>query len=157
MQVENQNTDEFHKVFVFYDPTGDVSAFTEDKTISSIFEITRSRKYYRKRKIKMNEQQYRAFLYLHKDEMLFMNVLTDGEKSFDYVTTYRENFELDTACDTVFDKMIDFSRSFLEFPLTDEVEKSLEVLYNEFMNGEPKYQKYSTFNLFLNLFKERIL
>ena len=155
--MQNDASEKKHKLTIFYDKDGEVSAFTENKTIENLFEITRNTRYYRKRKVKMNEIQYRGFIATYNRDQMFINVLTDGELSFDFVTTYRENFELETETDRIFDTLLDQMKILTNFGFNEEVMTAIEKLYDLFMHDNPKLGKYNTFNLFLKLFYERFL
>lgn len=155
--MQNDASEKKHKLTIFYDKDGEVSAFTENKTIENLFEITRNTRYYRKRKVKMNEIQYRGFIAIYNRDQMFINVLTDGELSFDFVTTYRENFELETETDRIFDTLLDQMKILTNFGFNEEVMHAIEKLYDLFMHDKPKLGKYNTFNLFLKLFYEKFL
>ena len=145
------------KVTIFYAPSGDVYAFSENKELVTLFEGTRMLRGYIKKKVTMNELQYRAFLAFHKTEMLFLNVLTDGEKSFDFVTTYQENSILDMECDKIYDRVLKLEASLLPLPFTDKIRDNLGNIVVGRKSEVERFGKFNTFEIFVNLFKESIL
>lgn len=151
--IENKIT----KVTIFYDPDGFVYAFSENKELIALFEGTRRLKGYIKKKVTMNEYQYRSFLMFNRNQMMFLNVLTDGEKSFDFVTTYQENADLDKRCDDIYNKLIDLELKFMPLPFTDEIRNTLADLVVVRKMKEKKFGKYNTFEIFMELFKDSIL
>lgn len=149
--------DKLTKVTIFYDPDGDVYAFSENKNLVMLFENTRRLKGYIKKKVTMNEYQYRAFLQFNQNHMMFLNVLTDGEKSFDYVTTYQENDTLDKRCDDIYNRLMKLEYLLFPIPFEEEVRKKLADLVAARKSKEGKFGKYNTFEIFVDLFKDSIL
>lgn len=145
------------KVTIFYGPDGDVYAFTENKELASLFENTRVLRGYIRKKVTMNELQYRAFLSFHNREMLFLNVLTDGEKSFDFVTTYQENSILDNECEKILDHVMELEKTLLPLPFSDKVRSNLSELVMARKSNVEKFGKFNTFEIFVKLFKDSIL
>lgn len=149
--------DSITKVTIFYDPDGDVYAFSENKDLVTLFEGTRLLRGFTKKKLTMNELQYRSFLAFHNTNMLFLNVLTDGDKSFDFVTTYKENSLLDAECDRIYDKILELERILLPLPLADKFRKHFAGIVSA-RNADPTTMgKFNTFEIFVKLFKESIL
>ena len=149
--------DKLTKVTIFYDPDGDVYAFSENKNLVMLFENTRRLKGYIKKKVTMNEYQYRAFLAFYKNRMMFLNVLTDGEKSFDYVTTYQEDSDLDRRCDEIYNHLIELEMKLLPLPFTNEMRNKMADLVVARKSKEGKFGKFNTFEIFIDLFKDSIL
>lgn len=145
------------KVTIFYDPCGDVYAFSENKNLVTLFEGTRRLRGYIKKKVTMNEYQYRSFLAFYTNRMMFLNVLTDGEKSFDFVTTYQENSDLDKRCDDVYNKLMDLEMTLIPSPLTYDLRNTLADLVVARKSKEGKFGKFNTFEIFVDLFKDSIL
>lgn len=149
--------DKLTKVTIFYDPYGSIYAFSENKNLVTLFEGTRRLQGYIKKKVTMNEYQYRSFLAFNRNHMMFLNVLTDGEKSFDFVTTYQENLDLDKRCDEIHDRLMDLELKLLPLPFTDETRNKLADLVVARKMKEGKFGKYNTFEIFVDLFKDSIL
>ena len=145
------------KVTIFYDPSGDVYAFSENKNLVTLFEGTRRLRGYIKKKVTMNEYQYRSFLAFYTNRMMFLNVLTDGEKSFDFVTTYQENSDLDKRCDDIYNRLMKLEYLLLPIPFDEEVRKKLADLVVARKSKEGKFGKFNTFEIFVDLFKDSIL
>lgn len=145
------------KVVIFYAPGGDVYAFSENKELVTLFEGTRMLKGYIKKKVTMNELQYRAFLAFNRNQMLFLNVLTDGKRSFDFVTTYQENSDLDKKCDEIYNKTLELEKKLLLLPFEEETRNNLGELIIGRKSREGKFGKYNTFEIFVDLFKDSIL
>lgn len=145
------------KVTVFYDSSGSVYAFSTNKELVTLFEGTRRLKGYIKKKVTMNEYQYRSFLAFNRNQMMFLNVLTDGKKSFDFVTTYQENSDLDKRCDEIYNRLMDLELKLLPLPFTNETCKKVADLVVVRKMKEGKFGKYNTFEIFVDLFKDSIL
>lgn len=145
------------KVTIFYDPSGNVYAFSENKEIIDLFEATRLLNGYIKKKVTMNEYQYRSFLAFHQNQMLFLNVLTDGEKSFDFPTTYEENTALDIECDADFNRLLELERILILFPFEKKMREALGTMIATRKAPDGKFGKYNTFEIFVKIFKESIL
>ena len=139
------------KVTIFYDPSA------ENKNLITLFEGTRRLRGYIKKKVTMNEYQYRSFLAFYTNRMMFLNVLTDGEKSFDFVTTYQENSDLDKRCDDVYNKLMDLEMTLIPSPLTYDLRNTLADLVVARKSKEGKFGKFNTFEIFVDLFKDSIL
>ena len=93
------------KIYIFYkikvdevDPDPELYAYTENKKYADFFLNTRSKKSIIMRERIVDEMKAQLFELNHKMEMLFMNVLTDGINSFDFVTTYGEEFMIGHTC-----------------------------------------------------------
>lgn len=145
------------KVTIFYDASGEVYAFSENKKLVALFEGTRKLNGYIKRKVTMNEYQYRAFLSFYRNKLLIMNVLTDGEKSYDFVTTQEEDLALTNECDKSYDRMMELERTLLQIPFDRKMRTYLGDLVAIRKSKEGKYGKYNTFEIFIKLFKDSIL
>lgn len=145
------------KVTIFYDKTGEIYAFSENNHLITLFEGTRMLHGYIKKKVTMTGMQYRSFLAFYQNRMMFLNVLTDGDKSFDFVTTYQENSDLDKRCEEIYDTLLRLESKLLPLPLDDKARKALGNLVSLRKSKEGKYGKYNTFEIFINLFKDSIL
>lgn len=145
------------KVTIFYDASGEVYAFSENKKLVALFEGTRKLNGYIKRKVTMNEYQYRTFLSFYRNKLLIMNVLTDGEKSYDFVTTQEEDLALTNECDKSYDRMMELERTLLQIPFDRKMRTYLGDLVAIRKSKEGKYGKYNTFEIFIKLFKDSIL
>lgn len=152
-----EDIEKITKVTIFYDPHGDVYAFSENKELVVLFEGTRRLRGFVKKTFSMNEYQYRSLLAMNQRQMLFMNVLTDGKHSFDFPTTYSENSLLDEECDKIYNRLLELERKILLFPLEQEMREAIGTLIAARKAPEGKYGKYNTFNIFVELFKESIL
>lgn len=145
------------KVTIFYAPDGDVYAFSENRTLATLFEGTRVLRGYIKKKVTMNELQYRAFLSFYQNRMMFLNVLTDGDKSFDFVTTYQENADLDNECDKIYNHVLELESTLIPLPFTDKIRDNLGEIIMSRKSEVEHFGKYNTFEIFVKLFKESIL
>lgn len=105
----------------------------------------------------MNELQYRAFLSFYQNRMMFLNVLTDGDKSFDFVTTYQENADLDNECDKIYNRVLELESVLVPLPFTDKIRNNLGEVIMSRKSEVEHFGKYNTFEIFVKLFKESIL
>lgn len=147
------------KVFLYYlKSTGGLYAFTEESTIANEFEIERSMRLYKKKKVKMSEPEFKAFIYNNREKMLFVNVLNDEEHDITFVTTYSENSELEYICSTINHTMEDMSVKVYKFPLKKEVEKLFDDIFDYYGDGiDESILNFDTFKIFMNLYRENIL
>lgn len=158
------------KVFLFYklnqDPYGNLPpkpelyAYTENKTYASLFLQTRSDKAFIMTKKNVDELYLPIFENKNKDKMLFMNVLTDGKESFDFITTYHEDSLITYECDKIHDRFMKATTNLLVVPFDKEVRKSLEIMYNTInssMMNDSSLGAYNTFNIFTKLFADTLV
>ena len=157
-------------IFLFYklthDPYGNLPpktelyAYTENKTYAKIFRQTRGTDAFVMTKKNVDELYLPLFENTHKDKMLFMNVLTDGNESFDFVTTYHEDSLITYECDQINDRFMEATKNLLVVPFEKDVRESLEVMYNTIhssMLSESPFGTYNTFNIFTKLFADTLV
>lgn len=146
-----------YEVIAFYDPQGELYAFSAKKSFVKSFEETRKLRGFYRKKLHLNEMQYRNLLFFETNKRLIMNVLTDGEKSYDFVTTEKEDFELGVRCDQIYDKLMEIERKIINIPFTDEVREVVEKVMKISKKESGSMGKFNTFEIFLDLFKDSIL
>lgn len=99
----------------------------------------------------MDDDEYKEFSYFNRNKMLFLNVLTDGERSYDYATTYEEEALLSSYCDKLYDRVLELKTYLLSLPFNDKYRDIIQevadiVKYDE--NECGKFGYFNTFNIF---------
>ena len=132
----------------------------ETPTKKQLYYYDRLCKKYSIEKKNVDELYLPLFENTHKDKMLFMNVLTDGNESFDFVTTYHEDSLITYECDQINDRFMEATKNLLVVPFEKDVRESLEVMYNTIhssMISESPFGTYNTFNIFTKLFADTLV
>jgi hypothetical protein len=96
----------------------------------------------------------------HRMEMLFENVLCDASKSYQFVTTYGEDFEISSACDEFYDSFLEAQKDVLILPLTEELRAAVDFIakdIKESLHSDTNPMgPYNTFNIFMRLFGDTV-
>ena len=93
-----------------------------------------------------------------------MNVLTDGVHSFDYITTYQENSDLEHRCEEIYDRIMELERELVVFPFNESIQNKLQILFkkrqytadHEDKSSFASFGYFNTFEIFVRMFKDSI-
>ena len=155
------------KIFLFYkidpespDLSPELYAYTEDKYLAEFFMSTRSQKKFIMRKKQTDGIYVQIFMNQHRMEMLFMNVLTDGESSFDFVTTYGEEYLIGHECEKVTDSISEIVHRLSDIPFNDKTKDLVSDIYKRLtgsLYSDSPMGAFNTFNIFTNLFRDTLV
>lgn len=155
------------KLYMFYkiDPSAsdlspELYAYTQDAYLAEFFMRTRSKEKFIMRKQKKDEIYIQMFMNQHRMEMLFMNVLTDGVSSFDFVTTYGEEYLIGHKCEEVTDKIPDVVHRLSDLPFDEKIGDLISDIYKQLATSlytKSPMGAFNTFVIFTNLFKDTLV
>ena len=155
------------KLYMFYkinpdsvDPEPELYAYTENKEYVDFFLKTRSKKSIIMMERTADETYVNLFELNHKMEMLFKNVLTDGKSSFDFVTTYGEEFMIGNACERITDFLPEVIHNLSAIPFDVEIQNRISGIYGYLkacMKTEQPMGAFNTFSIFTNLFMDTLV
>ena len=135
-------------------------AYTENKEYADFFLKTRSKKSIIMMERTADETYVNLFELNHKMEMLFKNVLTDGKSSFDFVTTYGEEFMIGNACERITDFLPEVIHNLSAIPFDVEIQNRISGIYGYLkacMKTEQPMGAFNTFSIFTNLFMDTLV
>ena len=121
------------KVYIFT-YKGELKAFTTDEKIAK--ECENERPHYKMKVKKMSEQELGTFEAIYQHYTLFVNVMDDGETTFDIVTTYKENDTLDNVLNAQYYALEDILKHLHEYPLKEKYAKLIEKCLSKASDGD---------------------
>ena len=137
---------------------GEVYAYTENKKIDEQFKLTRRMDKFKRKKMEFDEESWKGFMWIHQQQMMLENVLTDGKSSFTFVTTYQEDYEIGLYCERIYDDLLDIRKKMLKVPWDFKMRKILSVFITAINEKEDKkFGKFDTFKIFIKLFGDTVL
>ena len=155
------------KIYIFYkikvdevDPDPELYAYTENKKYADFFLNTRSKKSIIMRERIVDEMKAQLFELNHKMEMLFMNVLTDGINSFDFVTTYGEEFMIGHTCEKLTDELPEVVHKLSMIPFDKTIQSEITGIYEHLMislHTDIPMGSFNTFEIFTKLFMDTLV
>ena len=151
-----------HKVYLFFKITDDpdLYAYTLNRDYAEFFMNIRNMKKFMMKTKKIDDINLTVFQNSHRMEMLFMNVLTDGKDSFDFVTTYGEEYMLGYECEKIQDSIYDIDQKLTIVPFIEKASSSIKDLH-EIIDYSMKHEKpmgsFNTFKIFTKVFKDTLV
>jgi hypothetical protein len=153
------------KFYIFYkvkmhEPV-EIYAFTENAPLAHAFTTSRNMEIFMMREKRFDDLLARQFAFENSDKMLFWNILSDREKSYEVPTTYSEDYKIGYRCDQIFDESMELQKQLLNIPFTEDIREALDFISDDmkaiYDNKDSKVGPFNTFQIFLDLFGETVL